>query len=182
MIILALGSNESASFGTPTQALGNALKELEVSGIQVRRTSNIYNTRADTYGPQPDFLNAIITIETPMPASSLLRVLKKIEAQAGRQGTKTMLRPQHTRPRPLDLDIINYKGRVCNWTKGAAGPRPRLVLPHPRAHERAYVLRPLAEAAPEWHHPVFGLTAAQLLKRPLARDTGKITGCFGPLR
>ncbi|HZV21912.1 MAG TPA: 2-amino-4-hydroxy-6-hydroxymethyldihydropteridine diphosphokinase, partial [Hyphomicrobiales bacterium] len=85
-------------------------------------------------------------------------------------------------PRQLDLDIICYKATICNWTGGRPLQGKPLVLPHPRAHERAFVLTPILDIAPNWHHPVFGLTAAQLLKRPIARGIGAITGVEGSLR
>ena len=77
-------------------------------------------------------------------------------------------------PRPLDLDIVSYKGLIYNWKMNQPLEGGRVVLPHPRAHERAFVLRPLCEVAPFWHHPVFGLTAPELLKRPTVRQTGEI--------
>ncbi len=77
-------------------------------------------------------------------------------------------------PRPLDLDIVSYKGVIHNWKMQKPLEGKRVVLPHPRAHERAFVLQPIAEIAPFWHHPVFGLTAPELLKRPSVRQTGKI--------
>jgi 2-amino-4-hydroxy-6-hydroxymethyldihydropteridine diphosphokinase len=97
--------------------------------------------------------------------------LKRIEAQAGRRELKEAHR---WIPRPLDLDIVSYKGVIHNWKMQKPLEGKRVVLPHARAHERAFVLQPLSEIAPFWHHPVFGLTAAELLKRPSVRQTGKI--------
>jgi 2-amino-4-hydroxy-6-hydroxymethyldihydropteridine diphosphokinase len=175
MIIIALGSNLSSKFGSPKSALRKAIQELKTAGIRTIRTSHLYETEAHAYIPQPNFVNAAITVDTPLPAHTLLQVLKWIEAEAGRGKEKSGRESYFLwRPRPLDLDIVSYKGVIYNWH----GPRPcnnkRVVLPHPRAHERAFVLCPVASIAPEWHHPVFGLTAAQLLKRPTVRTTGRI--------
>ena len=74
--------------------------------------------------------------------------------------------------RPLDLDIICYKGRVLGWRRVRRlepqrgrpdSTSPHLILPHPRAHHRGFVMQPLAEICPRWHHPVFGNTAGQML-------------------
>jgi 2-amino-4-hydroxy-6-hydroxymethyldihydropteridine diphosphokinase len=171
MIILALGSNLDGVFGTPYQSISRALNELAVSGIKIKDASRLYRTRAYARYPQPDFLNAIATVHTPLPAHTLLEILKRIEAQAGRRELKEAHR---WIPRPLDLDIVSYKGIVYNWKMQKPLNGKRVVLPHPRAHERAFVLQPLSEIAPFWHHPVFGLTAPELLKRPAVRQTGKI--------
>jgi 2-amino-4-hydroxy-6-hydroxymethyldihydropteridine diphosphokinase len=176
MIIIALGSNLSSKFGSPRSALQRAIQELKAAGIRTIRTSNLYETEAHAYIPQPNFVNAAITVYTTLPARTLLQVLKRIEAEAGRGKEKSGKTPYFLwRPRPLDLDIVSYKGLVCNWhAHRPRGNKTRVILPHPRAHERAFVLRPLADVAPEWHHPVLGLTAVQLLKRPTVRSTGKI--------
>jgi len=175
MIVIALGSNLTGNFGAPENALRRAVSELAASGIQILGASRIYITRAHAYTRQPDFANAAVAVATPLPANALLLILKRIEAQAGRRKTKDARKPFfHWRPRPLDLDIVSYKGIVRNWkAKNPKAPRC-VILPHPRAHERAFVLRPLADIAPHWHHPVLGLTAVQLLKRPAVRETGKI--------
>lgn len=177
MIIIALGSNLRGNFGFPEEALCKAVNELKASGIKILNTSKIYITSAHAYKPQPDFYNAAVTVATSLPAGPLLQVLKRIEALAGRIGSRRN-GPAYFRwmPRPLDLDIVSYKGIVHNWEAGRPKDGRRVILPHPRAHERAFVLRPLADIAPFWHHPVFGLTPAQLLKRPKVRETGKIKG------
>ncbi len=171
MIILALGSNLDGVFGTPYQSISRALNELTASGIKIKDASRLYRTRAYSRHPQPDFLNAIAMAHTPLPAHTLLEILKRIEAQAGRRELKEA---HQWKPRPLDLDIVSYKGVIHNWKMQKPLEGKRVVLPHARAHERAFVLRPLSEIAPFWHHPVFGLTAAELLKRPSVRQTGKI--------
>ena len=176
MIIIALGSNLDGAFGTPYQSIRRALNELAASGIEIKDASRLYRTRAYGGCPQPDFLNAIATAHTPLPAQALLEIFKRIEAQAGRHEAKEAHR---WIPRPLDLDIVSYKGIIRNWNANHPKAQDCVILPHPRAHERAFVLQPLACVAPGWHHPVFGLTAAQLLKRPAVRQTGKIKSSFG---
>ncbi len=175
IVIIALGSNLMGTFGTPEQTLFRALEELTWSGVTIINTSRLYWTRAHARAPQPDFLNAIATVSTPLPAVALLRVLKRIEAKAGRTTTKCA-RPTELswEPRALDLDIVCYKGIVCNWKTRRPAEGGGVILPHPRAHERAFVLKPLCDVAPSWHHPVFGLTATELLKNPIVRRTGEI--------
>lgn len=180
MIIIALGSNLSSKFGSPKSALQQAIQELNAAGIRTIRTSNLYKTEAHAYIPQPNFVNAAITVYTTLPAHTLLQVLKRIEAEAGRGKGKSGRTPYFLwKPRPLDLDIVSYKNLICNWGVHRPCRNKRVILPHPRAHERAFVLRPLTDIAPEWHHPVFGLTAGQLLKRPAVRSTGKIISSEG---
>jgi 7,8-dihydro-6-hydroxymethylpterin-pyrophosphokinase len=104
-----------------------------------------------------------------------MEILKRIEAQAGRQRLKAEYRlTGQWKPRPLDLDIVSYKDTIYNWKMRKPIEGERVVLPHPRAHERAFVLRPLCDVAPFWHHPVFGLTASEFLKRPRVHETGAI--------
>ena len=175
MVIIALGSNLTGNFGPPQYALAKAVNELEASGITILSVSKIYITQAHAYLRQPNFYNAIVTVATALPAGALLQVLKGIEARAGRRKQKNGSHPFfHWRPRPLDLDIVSYKGTVRNWKGNWPKKGMRVILPHPRGHERAFVLRPLADVAPFWHHPVSGLTPAQLLKWPKVRETGKI--------
>ncbi len=175
MIIIALGSNLTGTFGSPKEALLKAVKELAASGIKIIGISRIYITKAHAYRKQPDFYNAAVTVATPLSAGALLQVLKRIEARAGRRKYKRAGHPYYQwMPRPLDLDIVSYKGIVQNWKGSCPKERARVILPHPRAQERAFVLRPLEDAAPQWHHPVSGLTPAQLLKRPAVRETGMV--------
>lgn len=175
MIIIALGSNLAGRFGMPNATIMRALEELSARGVEIASASRLYRTAALANKPQPDFVNAIAAVYTPLPAAPLLQILKRIEALAGRRATK-VVNPtaQNWAPRTLDLDLIDYKNLICNWKMWAPLKTGRVTLPHPRAHERAFVLYPLMETAPDWHHPVFGLTAAQLLKRPGVKGAGAI--------
>jgi 2-amino-4-hydroxy-6-hydroxymethyldihydropteridine diphosphokinase len=128
---VALGAN----LGDPAQALREALRCMsETPGLRLVRTSSVYRTAPiDSSGP--DYLNAVAEIATTLTAPDLLTALQAIEQGAGRE------RPYRNAPRTLDLDLLLYgSARIHSAT---------LTVPHPRMGERAFVLVPLSEIAPE---------------------------------
>jgi 2-amino-4-hydroxy-6-hydroxymethyldihydropteridine diphosphokinase len=144
---IALGSN----LGDRRAYLERAVEALgALPGVTVLRRSSLYET-APVGGPpgQGPYLNAVAEVRTDLPAEALLRALLDIESQLGR------VRQERDGPRTIDLDLLLYGDLVC------AGDE--LTLPHPRLHERLFVLRPLAEIAPGVVHPVLRRTALDLL-------------------
>ena len=155
-VLLGLGANISGTWGRPPQTLARALAELARLGLKPLARSRLRRSRPVGGGRQPDFLNAVVMIEARLPPAALLRRLKQLERAAGRRPGRRW------GPRPLDLDILDYAGRRLAWPGGRGS---RLTLPHPEMHRRAFVLRPLADIAPHWRHPVLGATAQALLRR-----------------
>jgi 2-amino-4-hydroxy-6-hydroxymethyldihydropteridine diphosphokinase len=151
MILLALGANLPSDAGAPAATLRAALTALEEAGVRVRARSSFYRSGPVPPSDQPDYVNAVAIVETALDPRSLLMLLHEIEARFGR------VRGERNAARTLDLDLLDYDGRIAD---GAEGP----VLPHPRLHERAFVLRPLAEIAPHWRHPRLGRSALALAK------------------
>lgn len=105
---------------------------------------------------QAPYVNAVLIAHSALAPGRLLWLLKRLEREAGRRSGPRW------GPRPLDIDIIDYAGRVIGWPV-RGGPRPRLVLPHPEAHRRAFVLAPLLELAPRWTHPALRVSGRRLL-------------------
>ena len=131
--VIALGSN----LAEPARQVRAALSVLEAhSQIQIEKTSSLYVTAPVGYDDQPDFVNAVCSVRTSLDGVSLLAVLNRIEADFGRERTF------RNAPRTLDLDIIDFDGISSN--------DPHLTLPHPRAHERSFVMKPLAEILPDF--------------------------------
>jgi 2-amino-4-hydroxy-6-hydroxymethyldihydropteridine diphosphokinase len=142
------------------------------ANIEVVAVSPLYETAAVGSAKQPPYANAVAALDTSLPPAALLRALKAIERRSGRRGG----RPWGART--LDIDIVDYAGLVRNWRAGRggfarAGERP-LVLPHPLAHARPFVLRPLLDVAPGWRHPVLGLSARELWHRATKRGQGAV--------
>ena len=133
---VALGANLDGPAAHVTQAL-DELDRLPDS--RVVRRSSLYRTSPVGYLDQPDFINAVAQLDTGLAPEPLLDALQALEQRHGRQ------RSTPNAPRTLDLDLLLYGDR----TAGNA----RLTLPHPRLHERAFVLMPLAEIAPEVDGP-----------------------------
>jgi 2-amino-4-hydroxy-6-hydroxymethyldihydropteridine diphosphokinase len=151
VILIGLGANlASPEFGAPPQSLEAALALMAERGLRVVARSRWYRSAPVPASDQPWFVNGVVAVETALEPAALLRVLHGIEARFGR------VRREANAARVLDLDLLAYDARV-----NAARQAP--ILPHPRLHERAFVLRPLAEIAPDWRHPRLGLTAAALL-------------------
>lgn len=144
----------------PAETIARALGSIENANIAVRAVSPLYETRAVGNARQPAYVNAVALLDTTLPPEALLRVLKEIERRSGRRGGRPW------GPRTLDIDIVDYKGLTRHWSgrRGGfarAGARP-LVLPHPLAHERPFVLKPLLDIAPGWRHPALKRSAREL--------------------
>lgn len=130
-----LGSYTEGVYKSPENHITDALNTMSAHPeINVLKISSFYQTAAIGPGKQPDYINAAIKIETNLNAYALLETLQLIEAQQGR------VRKQRWDARTLDLDILVYDQLIENTEK--------LTLPHPRAHERAFVLAPLADIHP----------------------------------
>lgn len=151
MILIALGANLSTErYGLPEKGLDAALRALEGKGIQVIRCSRWYRSAPVPPSNQPWYVNGVAVIESDRSPTELLACLLEVERSFGRR------RAEKNEARVLDLDLLAYDERIENDV--GAG----LTLPHPRMHERAFVLRPLSEIMPEWNHPVLRRSAAQL--------------------
>ncbi|MGH8764255.1 MAG: 2-amino-4-hydroxy-6-hydroxymethyldihydropteridine diphosphokinase [Burkholderiales bacterium] len=125
-----------ANIGEPRRQLQAALEDLRhIPDSQLVANSSFYRSAPIGYVDQPDFLNAVAALETALEPEALLDSLQDIENRHGRT------RSFQGAPRTLDLDLLLYGDRTL--------ASPRLTLPHPRMHERAFVLKPLVELAPE---------------------------------
>lgn len=148
MILIALGANLPSKTGPPADTLRAALAQFGQQNVFVRAVAPFYRSSAWPDPGDPPFVNSIAHVETQRDPASLLAALKEIERAHGRMPGK------RNAPRPLDLDIIDYDGRIAN------GPP---TLPHPRLHERGFVLIPLYDIAPDWRHPVWDKGVIELI-------------------
>ncbi len=160
MIFIGIGGNLVDENGaSPVETCRRAAARLDaVPGLRLRALSRWYLTDPVPPSGQPPYVNAIAVLRVERPGTEpepdgLLATLQAIEAQAGR------VRGERNAARTLDLDIIAM-GEGGQMVRDAPDP----ILPHPRAHLRAFVLVPLLDVAPGWLHPVLGLTVGALLR------------------
>ena len=152
-ILVGIGANlESARFGAPRDTVEAALAALPPAGIAVLARSRWFESAPVPLSDQPWYVNGVASVASALPPRELLDRLHAIEAEFGR------VRLVRNEARILDLDLLAY-GTVVAAEAGG------LVLPHPRLAERAFVLLPLADIAPDWRHPATGLDLPAMLAK-----------------
>jgi 2-amino-4-hydroxy-6-hydroxymethyldihydropteridine diphosphokinase len=152
VILVAIGANlPSPDRGPPLATCRAALPALEAAGVHVIQSSRWYRSAPLPASEAPWYINGVARVGTDLAPAALLSLLHRIEDDFGRR------RGVPNAPRTLDLDLLAHGDRTT-----VPGQWP--ALPHPRLHERAFVLLPLAEVAPDWRHPVSGARIGALIK------------------
>ena len=157
MIFVALGSNLTSIYGSPEETIEAAKLALAMRGVDVVRSSRVWVTEPVPKSDQPLYRNAVIEVDTDLPACDLLALLHGIEQEFGR------IRLVQNEARPLDLDLLIYHKEVIDDAD--------IHVPHPRMHERAFVLVPLSEIVGQvWQHPVLKKTVREMLNETVSDD------------
>ena len=169
--LVALGGNLATSAGDPEATIRAAISQISLAGLEVVARSRLYRTPAFPDATGPEYVNACVGISPQLSPRAVLDRLHRIEAEFGRE------RVQRWGQRTLDLDLLACGDAMLPddathalWRDLAPEQRlirapDELILPHPRLHERAFVLVPLAEIAPDRVIPALGLTVAEMLAR-----------------
>lgn len=167
MIYLGVGANlPSAQFSSPRETLEAAMADLAKCGVVPVGVSGWYESAPVPFSDQPWYVNAVYRVETDLDATTLLANLHSIEAEYGR------VRGKVNAARVIDLDLLDCRGEIHDGSDG-------LILPHPRMHERAFVLYPLRDLAPDWQHPVSGAKIDSLIE---ALDLGQTVRLLGSVK
>lgn len=154
MILIGLGANLEFEGQTPIQNMERVLKLLDsIPSVSVEQVSPWYCTAPVGKVDQPDYFNGVAILTTSLDPLGLMRLLLETERCFGR------IRDERWGPRTMDLDLLDFDGRVLDLDEDGV----TLHLPHPRLHERAFVLYPLMDVAPDWRHPMTGQGAGVLL-------------------
>ncbi len=152
MILIALGANLPSRFGDPADTLLAAIEAIEARNIKVLQSSRIWLTAPVPFDADQDWYhNSVIAVETNLSPLDLLQRMFDIEVEFGR------VRDKKNEPRVLDLDLIAYHDEII--VDGE-----RLILPHPRMHERLFVLKPLQDINENWVHPKSGQNVDMMLR------------------
>ena len=166
-VIVALGSNDKGVWPSCRDGLEAALARFRAEGLDVVARSSWWHSQAWPDPSDPPFLNGVVIVRTALDPHAVMATLGRIEEIFGRR------RGPRNGPRTLDLDLIAY-GRIRGDLDG-------LILPHPRAAERLFVMGPLAEIAPDWIHPEGRGRAADLATTaPVGRDARSIPDDITP--
>jgi len=178
--LLALGSNAFDDLGTNVALVKDAVEKIKRAGFKNLRLGHLYATPAFPAGAGPDFVNACATAESPLSPTEALAALHAIEAEMGR------VRTVRWGQRVIDLDLLAAGDRVMpdvatfrHWMGLPLADQMRLapgelIVPHPRLHERGFVLVPLADVAPDWVHPILGRSVRQMLAGLDPAETAEI--------
>ena len=163
MIYIGIGSNLNGKNNeTPLQNCKKALKEIKKE-VSISKVSSWYKSEPIPVSNQPWFVNAVIEISTNKSSLDLLKFILNIEENFGR------IRVQKNEARIIDLDIIDYKKKIIY-------KKNELITPHPRMHERSFVLLPLSELNPKWVHPIKKKGIQELINN--IKDRQKILKIF----
>ena len=155
MVILALGSNLSSSFGDRFHNINLAISFLEAYKIKLLKKSSFFETPSYPDKKNPKFINVIIEVLTQLPPEDLMSVLIFVEEKLERN------RKKKNDPRTCDIDLIDYNGQIVDFKYKNLD----FTIPHKELASRSFVLFPLQEILPEWRHPKTNESVSNLIKK-----------------
>ena len=161
MIYINIGSNLNSSKGDRLYNIRKSIELINIQNVKIINTSSIYETPSYPNEKDPKFLNICLALETKEKPEALIKIFKDIEKKLQRN------RGLRNQPRTCDIDIIDYNGKIINSKK--------VIVPHPRAHLRNFVLFPLRELSPHWLHPLFNKKIEFLIKKLNIKLRNEIT-------
>ena len=161
MIYINIGSNLNSSIGDRFYNLKKSIDLIKLKKIKIINISNIYETPSYPNEKNPKFLNVCLAVHSKEKPDLLIKIFKSIEKKLQRN------RGLKNQPRTCDIDIIDYYGKIINSNQ--------LILPHPRAHLRNFVLFPLKEISPKWIHPIFNKKIEFLIRNLNLKLRNEIT-------